>query len=69
MTPPEREFKAVPVDHYLTKHRGNITAAAQELNAGRNTVAKYARDFNCEKHAVINGKLMVWNPPKNREEE
>lgn len=61
----KKEFKAEPVSNWLIKHHGNITAVAAELGAHRNTVRRHARDFECENHCVVNGKLMSWSPLRN----
>lgn len=48
------------IPELLVTTRGNITSLARQLNASRSTIHKYARDFNANQHAIVNGVLMVF---------
>lgn len=50
------EITSIP--EMLIKTRGNQAAVAEILHCSMVTVYKYARDYNAERHAVINGRLM-----------
>lgn len=51
------EVKTIP--EMLIKTRGNISELTRQLKVNRATVRKYAKDFKAERHAIINGRLMV----------
>jgi transposase-like protein len=58
------EVKTIP--KMLVNTRGNLSELARQLDVNRSTVMKYARDFKAERHAVINGHLMVKTSKKTR---
>ncbi|WP_316250785.1 protein ninH [Pantoea agglomerans] len=47
------------IPQLLIETRGNQTAVGRAIKSTRITVRKYARDFNCRYHVVVNGVLMV----------
>ena len=49
--------KTIP--DYLVENYGNQTEVARKLGCHRGTVNKYAYDKKGERHAVVNGVLMV----------
>lgn len=55
-------INAISIPHLLEIHRGNISAVARVANTTRVAVRKYKDDTQCERHVVVNGKLMTWTP-------
>ena len=47
------------IPELLVQTRGNITEVARIINTHRTTVKKYHKDTKPERHAIINGVLMV----------
>ena len=50
---------AKTIHELLPGTRGDQKALAKELNCDRATIAKYLKDRTGERHAVVNGQLMV----------
>ncbi|EOU2324371.1 hypothetical protein ACR6RB_004565, partial [Yersinia enterocolitica] len=48
---------------------GNQSAVAAQLNTQRSTVKKYANDVKGERHAIVNGRLMVGTTGRKRVEK
>ncbi|MGL5581761.1 MAG: hypothetical protein ACRDCE_12505 [Cetobacterium sp.] len=53
-------INAYSIPELLISYKGNISAVARAANTTRVSVRRYLDDPNCERHAVINGKLMTW---------
>lgn len=47
------------IPEMLVKTRGNMSEVARAFNIHRFTVKRYARDYKCSLHVVVNGVLMV----------
>lgn len=47
------------IPELLVSARGNMSEVARIIRVHRNSVRCYSRDFNGDKHAIINGILMV----------
>lgn len=47
------------IPEMLVKTRGNMSEVARAFNIHRLTVKRYARDYKCSLHVVVNGVLMV----------
>lgn len=47
------------IPELLVQARGNLSEVARILRVNRSTVSKYHLDTKCERHAVINGTLML----------
>lgn len=47
------------IPEMLVKTRGNMSEVARAFNIHRFTVKRYARDYQCRLHVVVNGVLMV----------
>lgn len=54
MTP---QLTSIP--QMLIKTRGNMSELSKVFGVTRHTIRRYARDFECNAHVVINGVLMV----------
>jgi|GEM_PF-532129 len=54
MTP---QLTSIP--QMLIKTRGNMSELSKVFGVTRHTIRRYARDFECKAHVVINGVLMV----------
>lgn len=52
-------FSVKTIPDMLIETYGNQTEVARRLNCSRNTVLKYVGDKNGERHAIVNGVLMV----------
>lgn len=60
----DQSFTCIP--DMLVHEYGNQSAVARTLKVQRQTVAQYAKDYNCVNHIVINGELFTLTRPGNR---
>ncbi|QGU87061.1 protein ninH [Erwinia sorbitola] len=48
------------IPELLIKTRGNQTEVARMLKSSRGTIKKYAGDRKAQRHAIVNGTLMIF---------
>ncbi|AXU94225.1 protein ninH [Erwinia persicina] len=48
------------IPEMLIKTRGNQTEVARMLKASRGTIRKYVNDRKAQRHAIVNGTLMIF---------
>lgn len=53
-------FTALSIPYLLQKYHGNVSAVARAAHTQRTTVHKYSDDIHCQRHAVVNGRIMTW---------
>ncbi|WP_019209124.1 protein ninH [Yersinia massiliensis] len=58
------DVKTIP--ELLIAAYGNQSTVAAQLNTQRATVKKYANDSKSERHAIVNGRLMVGTANRKR---
>lgn len=58
------DIKTIP--ELLIAAYGNQSTVATQLNTQRSTVKKYANDSKGERHAIVNGRLMVGTASRKR---
>ncbi|CNF26578.1 Phage NinH protein [Yersinia rohdei] len=58
------DVKTIP--ELLIASYGNQSTVAVQLNTQRSTVKKYANDSKGERHAIVNGRLMVGTTSRKR---
>lgn len=48
------------IPEMLIKTRGNQTEVARMLKSSRGTIRKYVNDRKAQRHAIVNGTLMIF---------
>lgn len=48
------------IPEMLIKTRGNQTEVERMLKASRGTIRKYVNDRKAQRHAIVNGTLMIF---------
>jgi hypothetical protein len=59
-------FSIKTIPELLIETRGNQTEVARRMTCSRGTVLKYSRDTKGERHAIVNGVLMVMQGKRGR---
>lgn len=52
------DIKTIP--ELLIQTRGNQTEVARMLKSSRGTIRKYVNDRKAQRHAIVNGTLMIF---------
>lgn len=52
------EIQTIP--ELLINSRGNQTEVARMLKSSRGTIRKYVNDRKAQRHAIVNGTLMIF---------
>lgn len=57
-------YSVQTIPQLLIETRDNRSIAAKRIGVQRNTIRKYAEDFDGKYHAIVNGRLMIYHGGK-----